>query len=158
MMYKSSKFYVYFYKYGGILPAILFFIAWFQVLFFYVDIFSEEQGETPFYILTIVMFLIIALSVYMWIKIGLRLVYVEMNDESITVYKSKETITYQWNQVEYIKKVIFTIPVSYKFKIRSRDDFFMTCSTPLLPAPYHIFDSTPFGKFIKTKKKQNNLF
>jgi hypothetical protein len=139
------------------MPAILFFIVWIQALFLDPDIFSEEPGDIPFYIFTIISFFIIALSLFMWLKIGLKLHYVELNDESITLYKSNGIVTYNWNQVEYIKKVIFTIPVSYKFKIRGSEDFFMTCSTPMLPAPFHIFDTTPFGKFIKIKKAQNNI-
>ncbi|HNQ67409.1 MAG TPA: hypothetical protein PKN32_03455 [Bacteroidales bacterium] len=156
-MYKSSKTYVYFYKYGGIIPAILSFIVWLQALFFDPNISAEDPGDISFYFFTIMIFSVIAISLFVWIKIGLKLCYVEMNDESITLFKSNKTITYKWDQIEYIKKIIFTIPVSYKFKIRGNEDFFITCSTPLLPAPFHIPDSTPFGNFIKIKKKQNNI-
>ena len=157
MIYKSSKTYVYFYKYGGIIPAILFFIVWLQALILNSDIFSEEPGEIPFYIFTIITFCIIALSVIMWIKIGLILQYVEMDDDKITVYKSKEIVTYNWNQIERIEKIIFTIPVSYKIKIRGKEEYFLFCSTPMLPAPFHIFDMTSLGRFIKIKTHTLNI-
>jgi len=157
VMIKSSKFYVLFYKYGGIIPAILFFIVWLQIMFFDPNILMEESGVIPFIVITILLFVTIALSVFIWVKIGLKLSYVEMNEEQIILYKANETVSYSWDQIEYIKKVIFTIPVSYKFKIKGRQDCFITCSIPLLPAPFHIFDTTPFRNFIKKKKNMLNI-
>lgn len=156
-MYSSNKKSTYLFKYGGILPAVIVTIVWLQAFIYWSDVSTREPGDIPFYVITIVSFLIISLSVFMWLKIGLKLQYVEMNDESITVFKSNETKTYNWNQIESIKKIIFTIPVSYKIKIHGEEECFLFCSTPFLPAPFHIFDTTSLGRFIKMKKNTLNI-
>jgi hypothetical protein len=153
-MQSSSKIYMYFYKIGGLLPIVFLFLSW--LLNTTVSTGTPEDVENQVSSLTLALvFLPLAIIFFLlWFKLGRKLNYLEMDEEKIIIFKDKTTYEYTWQQVESIRKIIFTIPVSYKIKIKGESEAYYFCSNPLLPAPFHIYDNTPLGNLIKRKTRE----
>ncbi len=93
-----------------------------------------------------------------WFLYGRKIVYVEMDNETIRIRKNKKMVKYSWHQVDRLGLSYIILPPTYRLKIKGdRKTYFFCSGMHGFGFPSRVWDFSKMGRFIKGKKKKYRL-
>ena len=158
-MYKSNRLIFFFQKYGFLIFSLIWIVAYFHLSLTHdaeISINGIIQQADYLNSLPFLLFGILFSTPYF--LYGRKMVYVEMDNETIWIRKNRKRKEYSWHQVDRLGLSYIILPPTYRLKIKNDSETYFFCSGMHgFAVPFRVWDFSKMGGFIKEKKKQCKL-